>query len=113
MMRVITLASAACLDVLQSFNGSETEPLCDTLWQLVPRSINLLVSKVDEQRMIISTVSAMRGCILHCSCLNRCIETGCDCRVLAAPMHCYTYRQRSVFAADQHGVHHPQVHHVS
>ena len=64
-MRAITLASAACLDVLQSFNGSETEPLCDTLWQLVPKSIHLFASKADEQHMMISAVSAMLRCILY------------------------------------------------
>ncbi|OAD04050.1 hypothetical protein MUCCIDRAFT_163567 [Mucor lusitanicus CBS 277.49] len=54
-MRVITLASAACLDVLRSFNGSESEPLCDVLWHLVPRSIDMLLAQVDEQNVIVIT----------------------------------------------------------
>ncbi|GAN03386.1 serine/threonine-protein kinase atr-like [Mucor ambiguus] len=54
-MRAITLASAACLDVLRSFNGSESEPLCDTLWQLVPRSIGMFVPKLDEYNIIVIT----------------------------------------------------------
>ncbi|KAL9547885.1 hypothetical protein MBANPS3_005952 [Mucor bainieri] len=68
LMRSIVLASTACLDILRTFDGSELDPMCDTLWQLLLRSMDMLLSEdtLDEQKdAVITKLAAMAESLLR------------------------------------------------